>query len=241
LRPFEITSVSFCRNPSRRLQLNYHKEDKSMMTNSATLTKAQPPNRKFDLEVLFLDLNRCTRCLGTKTDLEAALQSVQQVLAVTGAAVDIHKILIDSPAKAQQYSFVTSPTLRVNGREIALPTKESACAATDSCGGQTSAACHVWDAQGAESTEVPVGMIVEAILQGVFGSAESSQPGVETSADVSANQQHPFATSKEQVVTGGTVALSACCGAEKQQSCCAPSAKATCCGAQAASGSCGCK
>lgn len=93
-----------------------------MIAESETTTRHAQETRKLDIEFLFLDLNRCTRCVGTNENLERALKSVQQVLDLASIELETHKILVDSPEKAQVDRFSLSPTIRVNGNDIALET-----------------------------------------------------------------------------------------------------------------------
>jgi len=194
--------------------------------------------RRIDIDFLFLDLKTCTRCVGTDKNLAQALAAVERVLRMAGVEVSVNKILIDSPEKARTHRFVTSPTIRVNGRDIALGTKESQCdSCTDLCGCAEGTNCRVWLYRGEEYTEAPVAMIVEAILQEVFG---APQPVVATALAYDAvpeNLERFFAGASEQAAP----AVSACCSPTKQQTCCEPSEKASCCGAMAEQRGCGCQ
>ena len=80
------------------------------MLQTATMEKVE--KRTIDLEFLYLDLNTCTRCVGTNENLETALQSVADVLALTNTAVTVRKILIENEEQALAHQFVTSPTIR---------------------------------------------------------------------------------------------------------------------------------
>lgn len=91
--------------------------------------------RQIGIDFLFLDLKTCTRCVGTDQNLEKALTAVEQALHFAGVEVNLNKVLIDSPEKAVAHRFVASPTIRVNGRDIALETRESKCdSCSDLCG-----------------------------------------------------------------------------------------------------------
>jgi hypothetical protein len=127
------------------------------------------------IDFLFLDLTTCTRCLGADRSLESALDAVGDVLRASGTEVEVHKVLVESAEQARALRFVTSPTIRVDGHDIALELRESACgseACTDGCGAQT--ACRVWVHGGVEYTEPPVAMVVDAILRRVYGDAPAS-------------------------------------------------------------------
>ena len=201
-----------------------------------TTSNSRNGQRQLTIDFLFLDLKTCTRCVGTNANLERALASVEEVLRTTGVSLRVNKILIDSPEKARAHRFVTSPTIRVNGRDIALETKESKCdSCTDLCGCSEGTNCRVWVYRGEEYTEAPVAMIVEAILQEVF---RAPLPEEERAAyeEVPENLQRFFAGAASPVEEEAA----RCCSPAKQETCCEPSAKASCCG-NGAQGACGCQ
>lgn len=67
---------------------------------------------------------------------------------------------------------MSSPTIRVNGRDIALEVKESSCKECgDLCG--DSVDCRVWVQDGIEYTELPKSMIINAILKEVYNGHSS--------------------------------------------------------------------
>ena len=102
-----------------------------------TATKTHEATDRVQIDFLFLDLDRCTRCRDTDASLEAALAAVRDELAVGGIDVEVNKIHVESADQARALRFVSSPTLRVNGRDIALELRESSCgsdACTDGCG-----------------------------------------------------------------------------------------------------------
>ena len=191
-----------------------------------------------DIDFLFLDLKTCTRCVGTDRNLEKALESVQQVLQFTGAVVSLNKILIDSTEKAAAHRFITSPTIRINGHDIALVTRESKCdSCTDLCGCAEGTNCRVWLYQGEEYTEAPVAMLVEAILQEAFRTPQPEKPVPSTASEVPENLQRFFAGVSEHPVQNA----SSCCSPAQQQTCCEPAEKAACCGESHGQQGCGCQ
>ncbi|MCB0212934.1 MAG: DUF2703 domain-containing protein [Anaerolineae bacterium] len=194
--------------------------------------------RQVEMEFLFLDLTTCTRCVGTHQNLETAIESLKHVLALTGVQVTVNKVLIDSPEKAVAHHFVTSPTLRINGRDIALETKESRCdSCTELCGCQEGTLCRVWLYQGQEYTEAPVAMIVEALLQEVYGTRPKPFEPAATYTQVPDNLQHFFAGRSQLIIPSP----SACCAPETQATCCEPAEKSACCGQAAQTERCGCQ
>ena len=79
------------------------------------------------IDSLFLDLTTCTRCRGADRSLESALEVARDVLTAAGTEVEVNKIHVESATKARELGFVSSPTIRVNGRDIALELRESSC------------------------------------------------------------------------------------------------------------------
>jgi hypothetical protein len=197
---------------------------------------SEPGRRTAAIDFLYLDLEVCERCRGTDANLETALATLGAVLESAGADVRVTKTLVDSEQKARALGFVSSPTIRVNGRDIALEFRESRCE-SEACacanGGGSPIDCRVWVYQGKEYLAAPVPMIVDAILSGVYGGAT---PNAATVSDVPETLLRLF-RSREQSEEA------ACCDAGRQESCCEPSQKVSCCGPrkEANAGACGCQ
>ena len=207
------------------------------------------------IEFTYLDLTTCTRCLGTDRSLEAALELTREVLAATGVKVEVSKILVNSAEQARALRFVSSPTIRVNGADVALELRESSCgseACTDGCGDQI--ACRVWVHRGQEYTEPPPAMIVEAILRQVYGGAGEAGGGAAAGMGAVAGdggepdaEPYQLPENLERFYAGKTAAAGqqqACCSPAKQETCCEPGDKAECCGTalgENPGGSCGCQ
>jgi hypothetical protein len=128
---------------------------------------------KIVIDFLYLDLDVCNRCQGTDEGLEEAIEDVAKVLELTGVDIVVNKIHINSREKAIQHKFLTSPTIRVNGRDIQMEFKESLC---ESCGDlcDDEVDCRVWVYKGKEYNVPPKAMIVDAILREVYASKGTS-------------------------------------------------------------------
>ncbi|MDW7672202.1 MAG: DUF2703 domain-containing protein [Bacillota bacterium] len=127
--------------------------------------------KRIAIDLLYLDLSVCTRCQGADTSLDDALADVSRVLEATGVDVVVNKVHVLTEELAKKYEFVSSPTIRVNGRDIQLEVKESLCESCgDLCGDEVD--CRVWVYQGREYTVPPKAMITEAILKEVYGNNE---------------------------------------------------------------------
>lgn len=124
--------------------------------------------RRIIIDFLYLDLSVCTRCQGTDISLDEALTEVSKVLEATGVEVEVNKINVKTEELAIQHRFVSSPTIRVNGRDIQMEVKESLCESCgDLCGDEVD--CRVWVYQGKDYTVPPKAMIIEAILKEIYG------------------------------------------------------------------------
>ncbi len=134
---------------------------------------ADRERRRVEIDFLYLDLNVCTRCKGTDASLDAALVEVSDVLNASGFDVVVNKVNITSRELAIKYEFMSSPTIRVNGRDIEPNVKESSC---ESCGGLCggSVDCRVWMRDGTEYAVPPKELIVNAVLREVCSDARTS-------------------------------------------------------------------
>jgi len=142
-------------------------------------TAVESGKRKVVIDFLYLDLEICTWCKGTGDSLDGALARVATVLQAGGVEVEVNRIHVDSEDKAMRYRFASSPTIRVNGRDIQMEGKESKCESCgDLCGDDVD--CRIWLYQGKEYTSPPPAMIIDAILREVYGqpvaAAEAGEP-----------------------------------------------------------------
>ena len=193
-----------------------------------TLSPQSPIPRVLNLELLALDLGSCTRCVGTLANIEAAIETVRPVLAVTGTSVRVQKVIIESEEQARRHRFISSPTIRIDGCDIVLDTLESRCdACTDLCGCDEGTSCRVWRYHGQEHTEAPTGLIAEALLRGILASAApGGAPASEVEAEVPENLHRFFAA---RAARRGAEAAP-CCSSSEQATCCDPAEKDACCG-----------
>jgi glutaredoxin len=126
----------------------------------------QPP-KPIDIDFLYLDTTVCGRCQDTEKALDEAVASVAAVLNAAGYEVKVNKVNITTRELAIQYQFISSPTIRVNGNDIAVELRESVCEdCGDLCGNTVD--CRVWVYNGVEYTAPPKELIVDAILREVY-------------------------------------------------------------------------
>lgn len=177
-----------------------------------TTTTLNHSPRLLNIELLALDLSTCSRCTKSLSNLEQAIATLGSVLASIGTIVQFHKILVESEAQAKQLQFVSSPTIRVNGRDVILERTESCC---DDCseisGSGGGITCRTWSYQGESYTEAPVGLIVEAILRQIYQN-EAPVP-VANAIEVPQNLKQFFQDKAKKASCGTTqTASTGCCG-----------------------------
>jgi hypothetical protein len=51
----------------------------------------------------------------------AAVTMVKDVLAAQGVAAEVHEVLVSGQQMARELKFLGSPTIRINGRDVAEP------------------------------------------------------------------------------------------------------------------------
>ncbi|HEY8462725.1 MAG TPA: DUF2703 domain-containing protein [Bacillota bacterium] len=135
-----------------------------------------PVNKKIIVEYLYLDLQTCERCIGTDRILDEVMQTLTPALKLAGFTVEYQKIEMKTAEIAKQYSFLSSPTIRVNGRDICQSVAENSCSCcTDISGAAVD--CRVFEYNGETFEVPPKEMLAEAILRTVFGQAEAGCSG----------------------------------------------------------------
>lgn len=131
---------------------------------------------KIVVEYLYLDLHTCGRCIGTDAVLDEVMLTLAPAFKLAGYKVEYHKIEMETAELAQRYEFVSSPTIRANGRDICDSVAENSCG----CCGEISGAdidCRVFK-YGGETYEVPPKeMLAAAILKSIFGAADNRPCG----------------------------------------------------------------
>ncbi len=130
--------------------------------------------RELVIDFLYLDVTVCERCQGTDLSIDESVSDVANVLEAAGIDVKVNKINVLNEELAIKHRFLTSPTIRINGRDIQMDYRESLCESCgDLCGDEVD--CRVWIYQGKEFTSPPKAMIIEAILKEVYGGSSERQ------------------------------------------------------------------
>lgn len=130
------------------------------------------PEKKIVVEYLYLDLQSCDRCIGTDNVLDEVMMTLTPALQVAGYEVEYKKIKMETVELAEQYRFLSSPTIRVNGQDICQSVAENSCSCCSEISG-TDVDCRVFEYNGETYEIVPKEMIAESILQAIFGPSET--------------------------------------------------------------------
>lgn len=124
--------------------------------------------KEIDIEFLYLDLEVCDQCKGSERNLDEALREVSAILEKTGVSANVNKIHVESFEQAQKLNFISSPTIRINGRDVAIEVKENYCSSCSELSGNETY-CRVWNFQGEEFSTAPKSLVIEAILKEIYG------------------------------------------------------------------------
>ena len=119
------------------------------------------------IDFLYLDLSVCERCQSADKNLDDAIKDLTTVLDSAGYDITLNKINVNTAQLAVKHEFISSPTIRINGKDIALDVKETQCKECgDLCNDNVD--CRVWTYEGADYNEPPKEMIVNAILREIY-------------------------------------------------------------------------
>lgn len=197
-----------------------------------------------ELALLALDLDTCDRCTDTDATIESVVADVRPVLAEVGVELRFRKTVVKTAEQAMALRLETSPTVRLNGRDIPIEFRESRCRdCTTLCGGNADTECRVWVWRGKEYTVAPKGLIIDAILRAypAIGDGRESSRRPYSLPD---NLRRFFEAKERRVTAAGgdwpDSSDESCCDTP---TCCPGSEKASCCGNESSTGNtiCGCK
>ncbi len=78
-----------------------------------------------------IDLETCTRCVPTGAQLKEAIKLLTPIAGALGIELVERTTVVSTPEEAMRRALLSSPTIRINGRDIAQDIRESRC---ESCG-----------------------------------------------------------------------------------------------------------
>ena len=124
--------------------------------------------KKIVVEYLYLDLETCDRCIGTEKVLDEVMMALTPALNIAGFKVEYNKIEMKTAEIAEQYRFLSSPTIRVNGYDICQSVAENSCGCCSDISG-ADVDCRVFEYNGEIYEVPPKEMLAEAILNQYLG------------------------------------------------------------------------
>ena len=135
---------------------------------------AKKKQKEIKIDYLYLDLNTCDRCVGTDAVLEEVIEALTPAFALAGYHIVYQKIEMKEEQDAVLHQFVSSPTIRINGKDICGAVKESDCGCCGEISG-TQVDCRVFEYDGKLYEIPPKAMLAEAILKNAFSIIESEK------------------------------------------------------------------
>jgi len=120
-------------------------------------------------------------CLST---LNEAIDELSSLLNSSGLYIEVNQTQIETIEQATTHRFVCSPTIRINGIDIAQTAHSSA----------DDANCRVWLYNGAKYDTAPKPLILSSIIKAIYGAAI---PAAESPYSLPANLQKFFDSKSE--------------------------------------------
>lgn len=122
-----------------------------------------------NVELLVIDLETCQRCVPTGDQLRTAVNLLAPVAEELGIELRHREVIVQTSEQAKQNALLSSPTIRLNGRDVAQDVRESKC---ESCGdltnNNTSVDCREWHYRGQVYHAAPLPLLIEAIMEAML-------------------------------------------------------------------------
>ena len=126
---------------------------------------AQAMKKVLKVDLLVIDLSTCKRCVPTGDQLKRAVSLLDPVAEALGIELKHREMVVQTPQEAKDHALLSSPTIRLNGRDINQDIRESLC---ESCGdlteNNTMVDCREWHYRSKVYYAAPLPLLVEAIM-----------------------------------------------------------------------------
>lgn len=166
----------------------------------------QATKKVLNVDLLVINLDICKRCVPTGDQLRTAVQLLKPVAEALGIELRHHEIVVQTPAEAKVKALLSSPTIRLNGRDIAQDIRESVCESCGNLTNNTSVDCREWHYRGKVFSYAPLPLLTEAIMGAMLNIDEMPLVVPASLEELPENLQRYFDNRKEG--KGG----SSCCG-----------------------------
>ena len=118
-----------------------------------------------NVDLVVIDLSSCKRCVPTGDQLRSAVKFLTPVAEALGIELRHGRRWCRHQMRRRNIGLLTSPTIRLNGRDIAQDIRESQC---ESCGdlteNNTMVDCREWHYRGKVYSAAPIALLVEALM-----------------------------------------------------------------------------
>jgi hypothetical protein len=122
-----------------------------------------------NVDLLVIDLSTCKRCVPTGDQLQRAVTLLDPVARALGITLRFREIVVQTPQEARKQSLASSPTIRINGRDIAQDIRESPCESCgDLTGNNTVVKCREWHYRGKVYPASPLPLLIEALMDAML-------------------------------------------------------------------------
>ena len=122
-----------------------------------------------NIQLLVIDLETCERCVPTGENLRKAVELLRPAAEALGVDLRHRENVVRTPEEAMGIGLLSSPTIRINGRDIDQDMRESVC---ESCGdltdNDTPVLCREWHYRGRVFSAAPLPMLVEKIMDALL-------------------------------------------------------------------------
>jgi Domain of unknown function (DUF2703) len=136
---------------------------------TAESSALQEVRKILNVDLMVIDLSTCKRCVPTGDQLRTAVKLLTPVAEALGIELRHHETVVQTPDEAKKGALLSSPTIRLNGRDIAQDIRESLC---ESCGdltdNNTSVDCREWHYRGKVYSAPPISLLVEALMEAML-------------------------------------------------------------------------
>ena len=166
-------------------------------------TSLSQESKTLTVDLVVIDLSTCKRCVPTGDQLREAVRLLDPVAKALGIELRHRETVVQTPDEARKFGLLTSPTIRLNGRDIAQDIRESRC---ESCGdlteNNTDVDCREWHYRGKVYSAAPIAMLVESIMQAMLKIDEMPPLATAPILDLPENLKRYFANKKGVNVKG---------------------------------------
>lgn len=133
-------------------------------TGTATAEK-----KTLNVELLVIDLTSCKRCVPTGNELKRAVGLLAPVAEVLGIELNYREAIVRTEQEAKALALMSSPTIRLNGRDIVPDIRESLCeSCCDLTEDGTLVNCREWHYRGKIYYAAPLPLLTEAIMRAML-------------------------------------------------------------------------